>query len=282
MQLSLVVNKNHERRSNRRLDNQDRLQAELNANGYAFFRAAEIGLPYRLTPAQSEFVKLVQQLPTDRYSKDGNRSRCLHYGVYTPSDKRISFGPTEIDPETGEEYVGYDQGGANPEHRDVVRRFAPMPPVMQKNAALQQIVRRDFEVAPFSDAEKKNRFGFGLTLHVIRHTVRWGEKVPSSPDLIHRDNVLLSFVHVIERRSVRGGVNCIVKPEHIGKRWTEVPVPDVLAQVIVSGDFADGYAFRDDVVGHYVSSIEAASVHEVGARTILIVDFAKLREDLPV
>ncbi len=250
------------------------LRAELLAQGFTFFRAAEIGLPARLTPAQAKFVKLAQVLPLDRYARKQDRFRCLNHAVYTPSNRRLTFRPACVDPETGERYVPFTLGDENPEHAHETRRFAPMPNAMRDNPALLQLVRRDFELTPF--AERATDDAFAVTFHVIRQVVEPGGFAVSTPDLVHTDDVLLSFVHVIEREDVVGGVNLITKREHAGKRWDAVPIEDVHALVTVTDPFS-GYAFLDDKVGHYVSAIKAASKDKAGARTILIVDFAPMR-----
>jgi hypothetical protein len=244
--------------------------------GFVFFRAAEIGLPSQLTKAQIELINEAKLLPVDRYAKHPNRFRCLHHTVYTPWNNRLNFLPGSVDPVTGEEYVAYKQGDENPDHSNQVRRFGPMPTRMQKNRALRDLVRRDFALTPFAAAwDKWNRTAFAVTFHVIRHNVQPGETAASSPDLVHTDGVLLSFVHVIERSFVNGGVNAITKVEHDGTPYTKVPIKDLLAVATVDGVF-DGYGFIDRRVGHYVSPVEPALPDREGARTILIIDFAPM------
>lgn len=136
---------------------------------------------------------------------------------------------------------------------------------------MRDLVKRDFLLTPLSDAKDDAYAG---AFHVIRHVVAQGEKAASSPDLIHTDDVLLSFVLV--RRNVDGDVNCIARIHHKGKTRNVVPIEEALAQITVTEPF-DGYAFIDDRVGHYVSPIRVADGHIEGARTVLIVDFAPLR-----
>jgi hypothetical protein len=247
------------------------LKEQLLTQGFVFFRAAEIGIK-PANPAFDALVTAAKTLPLDPHAKVPNRFRCFHHAVFTPWNGQLSFVPASIDPKTGEAFVPYLQGDENPEQAGVVRRFAPMPVSMQKNPALRRLVKADFELTPFADDKSQP---IAVTFHVIRHTVTPGHKAVASPDLVHRDDVLLSVLHVIERSKVTGGRNCITKPEHAGKPWTEVPIQDIYALATVT-DLFDGYAFIDDKVAHYVSAVEAEA-QESGARTVLIVDFAPMK-----
>ncbi|CAN7656830.1 2OG-Fe dioxygenase family protein [Caballeronia sp. LjRoot34] len=249
------------------------LRGLLQTQGFVIFRASELGYRQEPTPAQRELIELAKSLGADPYAKNCSRYRCLHRGVFIPSKGALIFTPSSVDEVTGEKFNSYLQGEENQEHANLERRFSPMPVKMQRNTALRDLVKRDFRVTPFSDGEDD---AYAVTFHVIRHVVAQGEKAASSPDLIHTDDVLLSFVHVLERTNVVGGVNCIARIRHEGKAWNTVPIEDVLAQTTVTEPF-DGYAFIDDAVGHYVSPIEVAAGHVEGARTVLIVDFAPLR-----
>lgn len=248
------------------------LKEQFRQQGYFFFRANEVGID-GTSAAHQELVKLAKELPPDPHAKMGNRFRCLHHAIYTPWDGDLKFLPASIDPETGQSFVPYLQGTENQdsEAQNVIRRFAPMPSAMQKHRALRRLVATDFHLTPFAHLTDRP---FAVTFHVIRHTVTPGHHAVSSPDLVHTDSVLLSFVHVIERAGVTGGKNLITKREHAGKKWTDVPITDVHALATVVEPF-DGYAFVDGDVAHYVSAIEAAGDAE-GARTILIIDFAPM------
>lgn len=248
------------------------LREMLLADGYVPFRAPEIGLPKYITDDQATLIKQAQGLSVDRTSK-GNRFRCYHKAIYTPWNDQMIFLPASTDIATGEKYFPFRQGSENPEFANRVRRFQPMPEAMQRNPALRQLVKADFLLSPFANCRDE---AFALRFHVIRHTVEPGEQAASSPDLLHTDDVAYSVIHIIERSGVNGGVNCVAAHEHAGKRWDEVPIRDVLAQLTFTGLFS-GLAFLDDRVSHYVSPIEAAA-NVPGARAVVIIDIARIQE----
>lgn len=248
------------------------LREMLLTDGYVPFRASEIGLPGHITAYQMTLIKQAQALSVDPNSK-GNRFRCYQEAIYTPWNDQIIFLPASTDIETGEKYFPFQQGSENPEFANRVRRFQPMPGAMQRNPALRQLVKADFLLSPFANCRDK---AFAIRLHVIRHKVEPGEQAASSPDLLHTDDVVYSVIHIIERSGVTGGVNCVAPHEHAGKRWDEVPIRDVLAQVTFTSLFS-GLAFLDDRVSHYVSPVEAAA-NVPGARTVVIIDIARIQE----
>jgi hypothetical protein len=232
--------------------------------------------------ARALLVQEARAAPLDPFCAERFRQRYYRKGYIV--DDQFVFEPSCVDPETGSEVVPFDQGEANPDFPGQVRMMPAIPERVWVNPAYREIQERCLGIA---------RAAVGLSStsplawesHLIRLTATPGKPAVASPDVIHFDdgaNRMITFIIVIERDSITGGVNLITKRRCAGMAAAEVEPEDIHYKGVIEQPF-DGYGFIDSEVAHYVSGIGAAPGALEGARTILIFDFVKLiREPIAV
>jgi hypothetical protein len=231
-------------------------------------------LPSHLREDRRRLVEDAKIAPVDRYCPEGSRQRYFHKGFvvdghFLPDQPLIdeALGPV----------VSFDQGEANPEFAGEIRMVPIIPPRVWNNRAYRELQERCLMMA--CDAlDLPSGTPFAWESHLIRLVATPGNPAVGTPDVIHFDdanNRMVTFIIVIERSDVVGGINLITARRCAGMASATVPANDIYFEGIIGKPF-DGYGFIDSDVAHYVSGIDAAPGAASGARTILIFDFVKL------
>jgi hypothetical protein len=231
---------------------------------------------------RSLLVEEARSAPRDPFCKEGYRQR--YYRTGNIFGDQFVLDPSQIDPRTGLEVVPFDQGDANPEFAGQVRLMPAIPERVWSNPAYREIQMRCLGIAREA-AELAATTALAWESHLIRLVAKPGKPAVATPDVIHFDdgrNRMITFIIVIERDNVTGGVNLITKRHCAGMAANDVASEDIFFKGVIEKPF-DGYGFIDSDVAHYVSGISAAPGALMGARTILIFDFVKLiREPIAI
>lgn len=223
---------------------------------------------------QRRLIEEARIAPVDRYCPEGFRQRYFHKGIVL--DGQFLPDKPLIDEAFGL-VVPFDQGDANPEFTGEARMVPIIPERVWLNRAYRELQERCLKMA--CDALN---LPAGTPLawesHMIRLVATPGKPAVGTPDLVHFDddkNRMVTFIIVIERREVVGGINLIAKRSCAGLAMADIMATEVHFQGTIDRPF-DGYGFIDSDVSHYVSGIHTAPGASFAARTILIFDFVKL------
>lgn len=236
------------------------------------------GLADQLPPDSGEdqrrLIEEAKIAPVDRYCPEGFRQRYFHKGIVL--DGRFLPDKPLVDEAVGQ-VIPFDQGDANPEFAGEIRMVPIIPVRVWTNRAYRELHKRCLTMA--CDAlDLPAGTPLAWESHMIRLVATPEKPAVGTPDLLHYDdpdNRMVTFIIVIERRDVVGGINLIATRRCAGVASMAVPADEVHFRGTIERPF-DGYGFIDSDVSHYVSAIEAAPGASSGARTILIFDFVKL------
>jgi hypothetical protein len=231
-------------------------------------------LPPETVEDQRRLIEEAKIAPVDRYCPEGFRQRYFHKGFVL--DGQFLPDKPLIDEAVGQ-VMPFDQGDANPEFAGEIRMVPIIPARVWTNRAYRELHERCLMMA--CDAlDLPAGTPLAWESHIIRLVATPGKPAVGTPDRIHFDDPtsrMITFIIVIERHNVVGGVNLIAARRCAGMASVAVPASDLYFQGTIERPF-DGYGFIDSDVSHYISGTHAAPGASNGARTILIFDFVKL------
>jgi hypothetical protein len=253
-----------------------RSQAEpkgsLRARGYARFQP-DLGPADRV--ALTEIQTAIADLPKDPYAVAG-RFRWLGKGVVLRGDDIVHWVPDELDA-NGSAVSTYVQESLNPEFPGVKRQFAALPPHLKANSLLAGQVLRDLDMTFWSNRDLERHLL--VHVHVISLRVtKPGEEAKPSPPCLHRDGEPFTFVHLIKRENVAGGINALAPPECEGCRPEEIR-DKLIAQFELTAPF-ESYGVVDSMVSHHVDGVRQADATMAAERAVVLIDFTPLAPQL--
>ena len=218
-------------------------------------------------------------LPPDRYEPQSNRFRRHARAVFLPWTGTLSWLPNGEDPAYGE-VVDYDMQGYNAEFAGVKRRFPAIPAHIRANPLLERIVRFDLEHTQWLEgfARTPLNVGVGCILLSVKGPA---DEAVSTPNMLHQDGgaVSFTFVHLIVRRNVVGGVNYIAPPRCVGLLPSELS-GDLIEAEFTLEDPLDSFAVHNSRVSHHVSTVRRGDQPGVGQRGVLLVAVSPLVKQL--
>jgi len=203
-------------------------------------------------------------LPRDEYCKAGNRYRRYAQYVTMPWSNTLQPLPP------GEYYQSAEYNAVD---GGVGRWFAPLTPREQLNPFLLGLIWFDLHQIPWP--KKKFQRPIQVGVHFVKHVAEPGRAGISSPDELHRDGEPYTFVHLVERSGVEGGVNTIAPLAYTGYQPTDVPPNDLLLQVVLTSPL-DSFVVSDVAVCHHVSAVNVMPGYERGSRSVLLIEFLPL------
>lgn len=251
---------------------EDDLKRQLDDNGYASFNFKSLGFDQNLSPAfeQIRQFALEGNLPTDPYDLSGTRRRQLTSFLWNrDTAEMVMATPQVVRGQAVEPY--YQARRYNSESGDYRRLFPALSPQLRTNPALWWLVRRFHAAIPEGALRECQWLSVGVHLVQLRPQV--GGSACVTPNYLHRDGEALTFIMLVERHGVTGGVNYVSTVEWAGHQPEEVPASDLLAQATLNQPF-DGMAVVDERVAHHVSPVQG--VQPGASRTVLLVDFSEL------
>ncbi|HWD07947.1 MAG TPA: 2OG-Fe dioxygenase family protein [Actinomycetota bacterium] len=216
-------------------------------------------------------------LPPDRYAPTAHRYRRHARAVYLPWADTLSWLPDVDDPDLGPA-VEYDMQRYNPEF--AIRRFPAIPHGIRADPLVQSLVRFDLAETMWSEgfARTPLSVGVGCVLLSVRGA---GDEALSTPNVLHQDGgeACFTFVHLLVRRNVVGGVNYIAPTRCVGL------LPEELAPSVIESEFTleqplDSFAVHNSRVSHHVTTVRRGAGDAEGGRGILIVAVSPLVKQL--
>ena len=218
-----------------------------------------------------ELQKAIAELPRDPYAT-GGRHRAMAKGIFVYGEDRPHW-IAERDHD-GKPVATYVQDTTlNPEADGAIRVFEALPQKVQNNPLLLDLIRLD-RALTFWPPEDATRH---LLVHVHLISLRVetaGEVAEITPPHLHRDGEPFTFVHLLTRRNLAGGVNAIAPPSYAGRRPVEIP-DQIISQFELT-ERLDSYGVVDQMVSHYVEGVRQRVPGETAERGVLLVDFTPL------
>jgi hypothetical protein len=222
--------------------------------GYAVCSANDIGLEPELRAGWERLTLAYDQLPPDPYCKNGNRFRRHRRFVALPWARQIVPRPP----------VPYQQGTSFNPTDGGVRDFSPLGLDSHNAHILRYLIQWDLSQLPLSQADQAIDVG----LHMIRMTCSPDIPGVASPNCLHKDGELYTFIHVVRREGIIGGERVVADNDKC-----------VLFEAVLDEPLATLAVF-DHAVYHHVKPIHPAPGAKYGYRDVLLIDFTPLVPDI--
>lgn len=247
-----------------------RYQDILRQEGYVKFQLADVFTDIHLEAELKAIGEAFDQLPVDAYAPEFNRYRRYSRAVILPRTGQVEWLPNTVDA-AGQPVQEYFQGPYNPEYAGSYRRFPPLSEKIKANRLVERIIQFDF-CQTFWD-ERDILLPVHVGVHFVKLKVETDEdEALSSPNCLHQDGEPFTFVHLIRRKNVTGGVNTIAEPACAGRLPHEIKAESVRASFTLK-DSLESYGVCDQKVSHYVSPVKKGSEGAAGERSAILIDF---------
>ena len=228
------------------------------------------------------FTELVayarRDLPPDPHDPHGVRFRAYARGVMVPPYHEISWLPPRW--EGAVPQVAYWQAlELNAEVAGRMRRFATFPRGLLEAPVIADTVREALGVLLAHGLMEPFRLfePWLVGVHLVKLSPQADRAAESSPPWVHRDGEPYTFVILLDRHNVVGGVN-VVCPTACATRRAHLETltaGERLACFVLERP-GDAFLVVDERVSHGVSPVVWADPDEPGWRMTLLVDFTPL------
>lgn len=255
------------------------LKSKLLEDGFIRFSGAEIAFSREDHLAWRAFCERnFAAMPADPYCRVGLRKRRHATYVFLPWNDTISAAPTVLNPTNQQQSYAYYQGPAQqPEHGGVVRYFMPVLPDQRLNPALLTLMRFDFSLISWP----YGAMPVSVHVSVVSLEPQANEPAVITPNAIHQDGEPYTFVHLVERRGVSGGLNFITRPQHVDKLPAQLNADGILSEFVLEEPM-DSFGVDDKAVAHYLSPVMATSERAGPSyRRAVAIDFTPLAPTIP-
>lgn len=256
--------------------------SDLSENGWARYDSADFARPDASLDLQSCLNQLrdfFMTLPADFYEPKSNRYRRHARAVYLPWSRHLSWLPNIATPDRGE-VVDYDMQGYNAEFSGVARQFPAIPGKIQENPLVRRIVEVDLNNTMWLGGFPTTPLNVGVGC-VMLAAEEEDDEALSTPNCLHQDggSESFTFIHLVERTNVIGGVNYIAPPRCVGLLPSEIS-PDLVHSEFSLDEPLDSFAVHNSRVSHYVSPVHRGNQLGGGRRCVLLVAVSPLTKKL--
>lgn len=222
----------------------------------------------------SEILEAVRAAPADPYDPTGFRQK-LYSQLFRHHDGTLSIVPPCRDSPNSPSYTPYFQAlHFNREFGNVKRRFAPFPRAVLESTALQTLINLCFGLIPQWRLKGDGRNSVFVGVHGQRLKSDGRRAIMSSPPHLHIDGEPYTFVVLLERDNVTGGVSYIATPEAAGKAPEDIEPSCILARGTLMNAL-DILAVDDERVSHHVTGVLGAN-RRPGSRSVLLLDYSEI------
>lgn len=230
-----------------------RLRKDLEQQGYTCFKGSDLTIPNHLQTDLDLLRESYEDLPLDQYCENGSRYRRHSRYVLLPWLDLLEARPIS-------QY--HQDRGFNSVDGGMVRTFDRLTKTIEANSFLREMILFDFSSTPFDNAILSTPVDVGV--HAIRYVARPGLPGISSPNNLHKDGEPFTFVHLIARQGVTGGVSLVTDND---KR--------PLMRLNLTGPL-DTITVSDQEVYHQVDPVEVDPGKSKGYRDVLLIDFTPM------
>jgi len=173
----------------------------------------------------------------------------------------------------GQEVELYFQSSAyNNDSGNRERYFPALPAELRTNMAVHWLVRRLYQAIPSGTLRESLWLSVGL--HIVQLQPAPGHDAQPSPLWLHRDGEAVTYIVMMNREGVTGGINYVTTPQWVNHQPEEVPPQDLLAQTTLTAPL-DGLGVIDERVAHHVTAVRHGERGEA-CRSVLLMDFSEL------
>lgn len=244
----------------------------LKEKGYSRFHLADEITDLNVYHYLRELEKEFDHLPIDPYAVDKKRYRRYSRAIIMPWSREVEWLPNYL--LEGNPVSEYFQGKFNGEYLEAYRAFPPLSDQVKLNPLLNKIIQCDFDMTFWNDRDCI------MPIHVGVHFVKMlaetkNDESTASPDCIHQDGEPFTFVHLINRSNVHGGVNTIATTECAGLSREQADESLILEEFELREPL-ESYAVCDNMVSHYVSGVKKGSESVPGERNAILIDYTPL------
>lgn len=222
---------------------------ETRLRGFAAVPASEFVLTAATQRQLQQLKRAWNDLPADRHMADGGRYRFRRYSRF-----RLDRAGRSLEPLEGNSI--FQSRADNPLNGGVTRTFEPLHPSTAESQFLRDLIWLDFALLPTEGVQD-----WIVGVHQVRILATPQEHGKPTPEGVHIDAEKFTVQHLIERKSVEGGVFYAYDRE---KRpvfsWCQT---ETLDSVYFTGQ-----------TWHSATPIETRA--RAGIRDILLVDFDPL------
>jgi hypothetical protein len=224
----------------------------------------------------TSLVEAARSAPADRYDVTGSRFRRYRQGTYFPWCNRLIPNPAFQDGPELQPYSSYFQSSSfNIEQGNQQRRFAPFSDEVMASPALLGLTELCFRLIPRWRLRGDGRWPVLVGMHLVRLQSDGRRAAVATPNHAHQDGEPFTFVILLERNNVEGGVSYIVEARCAGQHPDDLIRSDILASGTLT-DPLDIAAIDDARVAHHVTGVLGADGRS-GSRSALLLDFSELQ-----
>lgn len=245
-----------------------RLTQAMKSQGYVVFKPT---LDSTEVEALEQLRSQLSMLPKDPHAASG-RYRWLGKAVLLRGEDIVHWVPDEFDSD-GNAVCTYVQEMLNPQFPGVLRQFPALPGCVKSNVLLTHQILRDRALTFWEGPDAQRHLH--VHVHVIALRVAGAsDEARPSPPYLHRDGEPFTFVHLIKRDNVAGGVNALAPPEYAGRLPHQIP-GELLAEFELTSAF-ESYGVVDAMVSHHVGGVRALEAGHPADRSVVLIDFTPL------
>ncbi|MDR3516512.1 MAG: 2OG-Fe dioxygenase family protein [Azospirillaceae bacterium] len=259
--------------SGRMANSDDAIHAGITAHGFVAFQAADLGIPDGLGQAARQLVDYGRPgaLPPDPYDPTGCRHRVFCQLLYNPhTDQLIVPEPYLQDGRKVEPY--FQSSTYNCQNGGVLRYLDALPAALRDNDFMHWLVRRLYAATP--GEALRDCVWLCVGIHLLQLLPEPGGMAAATPNCLHQDGEAVTWMLMLHREGIEGGVSYVTTSPWVGKQPEEVSPDDMLATTTLLAPL-DGLGVIDERVAHHVSPV-LRRTERSGCRTVLIIDFSEL------
>jgi hypothetical protein len=221
-------------------------------------------------------VEAARSAPADPYDRTGSRFRRYHQATFFPWCNRIVPNPPFQDGPNLTPYSTYFQAKHfNIEYGNQRRRFAPFSDELLASHALSTLTNVCFRLIPRWRLKGDGRWPVLVGMHLIRLESDGRRAAVATPNHAHQDGEPFTFVIMLERNNIDGGVSYIVQAGCAGRHPDDLSDSEVLASVTLT-ETLDIAAVDDARVAHHVTGVLGKDGRP-GFRSVLLLDYSELQ-----
>lgn len=234
------------------------VRGELDRNGFARVKERDLSISVHLAEDLERLIASFDDLPTDPYDQTQGRSRRFTIYAFLPWCGVLKPQPVST-------YI--QSRDLNPDSGDITRVFPRLERELERNNSfLRALIEWDLTNVLFPDPVLGQPMLVGV--HQVRMVARAGRPGTVSPNELHKDGEPFTWVHLLGRHGVSGGVNLVTDNDK-----------NELARFTLENRL-DSFVLDDSQVYHHVSAIEVEPPFSEGYRDTILIDFTPLKRDL--